>query len=521
MLKEIKHAISGILELFSISTNDFEEKRDFFQFFNGEFKLLSFDISLLFKHIEILGNSIEIKMQALDKIIVNSFSNKDEVIKLITQNLEQEIQIFITIYKDKLIKKYFGDYQDTSKICMYIKPTTFISNLDLNKIEKEIFNQYTSQIVMLPLCDIDIISNEFLILIGNNCKHFDLKKNCIYTKKAQEYSEEKIKLLNLYCNTERFPKNITPKHLYYPNQIKNNGNHLILKELNKQFIKLILYFICNLTHKDYFLIRGYKEVKIVNNLYQNSSINLEQLKFLYNMYDSIYTMQTQDKILIARNVMTIYLEEDSNINELLAQINKIHLAYESSTESYIKDKVKNFFDKKKDLEKYVRDTSESISKQISNISDNIMKAWLSFTAAILGASVTYFAKADLLLISIFFLVFSILNYLILKYQIKVAKEEQQLTKDSYNHFLRNVDVINDERKREVTGDIVEKKHILLNSVIRWFKNSMNSVTIISVVLFLVIGIIGLYQYNLHKKVNTTSKNESVIESTYHVKNKNE
>ncbi|WP_139129198.1 hypothetical protein, partial [Paenibacillus nuruki] len=139
MLKEIKNAINGILELFSISTNNFEEKREFFQFFSGEFKLLSFDISLLFKHIEILGNSIEIKIQALDNIIVNSFSSKDEIIKLITQNLEQEIQIFITIYKDKLIKKYFGDHQDTSKICMYIKPTIFISNLDLNKIEKEIF----------------------------------------------------------------------------------------------------------------------------------------------------------------------------------------------------------------------------------------------------------------------------------------------------------------------------------------------------------------------------------------------
>ncbi|ODP29681.1 hypothetical protein PTI45_01164 [Paenibacillus nuruki] len=397
---------------------------------------------------------------------------------------------------------------------MYIKPTTFISNLDLNKIEKEIFNQYTSQIVMLPLCDIDIISNEFLTLIGNNCKHFDFKKNCIYTKKAQEYSEEKIKLLNLYCNTERFPKNITPKHLYYPNQIKNDGNHLILKELNKQFIKLILHFICNLTHKEYFLLRGYKEVKINNTIEKNDPIDLEQLKFLYNMYDSIYTMQTQDKILIARNVMTIYLEEDSTISEVLTQINKIHLAYESSTESYIKDKVKNFFDKKKDLEKYVRDTSESISKQISNISDNIMKAWLAVTAAILGGSVAYFAKANLWLIAIFFLVFAILNCLILKYQIKIAKEEQNLTKESYEHFLKNVDVINNERKREVTGDIVEKKYILLTSVINWFINSMIIATIISLLLFLIMGGIALYQYNHPTQKDVPIKSQSVIESTY-------
>ncbi|MGM1019247.1 MAG: hypothetical protein ACQEXV_01535 [Bacillota bacterium] len=520
MLGDINRAIEKITSNFSLSKEDFSENRAKF-YKNNVRKILKKDFQLdaLFDSIDSLGASIQITLRSLSGLTVQNISHnfdRKEIEEWLDENYGEEIETSITIDKNKLIEHIFKE-TDIKNVSLYINPSSLISSFSFNKIESELFSENKFRLILIPFWDMDIFSNGFITFVGNFCTGYASLLEQFNVSNINAHIDGKVKFLKLYCNTGGLIRNITPDHFYYSEQQQQDiADDLgILKELNALFVKLILYYICNVSDEDYFLVRGYKEIKIKNEI-ENMSIPYTVVDTLYAMYQSIYTMQTQDKLLIIRNVMTIYLDEICTINDFLVNFDKIFNAFDSSSESYIKEKVKNFFDKKKDLEKYVRDTSDSISKQISSVSENMMKSWLALIGALLGGAVTYFAKADLILISIFFSLFTLLNWLMLLYQLKIATQEQELIQESFTHFLNNVDVISEERKNEIIGTIVEKKHDLLTYVIKRFRISTILATILSLVLALAFAGTAFF-HHLNKNNRTKQipiKQDSVIQSTY-------
>lgn len=500
MITDIRKAIEKIMHGFSISMSIFEENRDSLHVIRRTHIIpsLTLNVDELFESILFFGETINISFQNIEILKLNFETDKEIFRGLIKEYLDEEIRISIRIDKNALLRKILPSFE-ASMVSLYIDMTKFISMLKVENLEVNIFGNESAQIIILPFWQGRILSNEFLIVIGMDYLSEDIEDLQLNSKEAKKYSHEKIRLLDLYSNVGNMFKNVTPKHLFALTREERDEDKKLSSRLDILVIQLILYFICNKGTSDRFLIRGYKELEIENDDSTIQTVDDDVVEKAYELYNSIYSIQTYDKLLISRNVITIYLNEKNTMFDFVNNIDKIIRAYNSSADNYVKDKIKNFFDKKKELEKYVRDTSESISKQIATISDNMMKSWLALIAAILGGIATYFAKANPWLIALFFLLFFIFTLLLLIYQLKVTKEEKKLNEESFEHFLQNIDVLDDDRKAQIVGTVIDKKNALLDKAIFWFSMSMGISAFIAIVMAVIFSYVGHSNLNIKEE----------------------
>lgn len=514
MLVNIQRAVEKIINSFSLSLDLFTEQAE--KIFKNAVKINLNDFiewPPFFEALVYLGSAVNITLRANTIFRISgdfNSQNKIDFEEWIQQFRNREIQISITIDKSEIVHKFFGK-KFSSQMKIFFKPNYLLSALQLNNIENCIFNNEKFQIILAPFWNIESISNDYLMILGGKfvnttpipnyiCDNQNLKSN--HTNSS--------KLFKFYCNSRITLDRLTPDHVYFINQNNLNDHYGIMKELNVLVFKLVFHFIANISDEEQFILRGEREVRIKNDL-SKKDIPFQEVNTFFNIYYSIYSVQTQDKILIARNVLTLYLEDDCFLDSVIINMSKIFRAFDSNVDSYVKDKVKSFFEKKKDLEKYVRDTSEILSKQISSVSDNMMKNWLGLIGAILGGAVTYLAKTNPILIFSFFMLFGILNFLILLSQIRIVKNERILILNSFVHFLKHVDGINDERKKELVGSIIEDKNKLLGKVINWFWTSMIITTVLSIIF--AFGSLLFLQTNAQEE-NYKGKIINVTDSVY-------
>ncbi|MGG3493152.1 hypothetical protein ABES19_25520, partial [Brevibacillus choshinensis] len=347
---------------------------------------------------------------------------------------------------------------------LYINPKSFLSTINYEELEKNLFPTYKHTVILVPFLDISILKNEFVTLVGNTGI---IPNNANQFTEVEKQIKEKVNTQKLYCNSRLHWDKITPEHFYFPNQdiIDDYG---IINTLNTMVIKSSLHFIANVSDESEFLIRGYKNIRIENTL--DSLLEIDQISFesatkFYNLYSTIYGIQTQDKLLITRNVFTIYLQSECNIADIIKQFDEIFTSIEANLDNYVKDKVKSFFDKKKDLEKYVRDTSDGISKQIATVSDNLSKSWLTLIGAVIAGIITYSTRGSSIILVWFFLLFGFTTFVVLGFSIKLAEKEKVLSKATFDHFNSLLDSITEEEKVKIIGNVVDLKLELLSDVI--------------------------------------------------------
>lgn len=144
------------------------------------------------------------------------------------------------------------------------------------------------------------------------------------------------------------------------------------KLLNKNLFFVSLMHIANKYKDNKFIIRGQKNLE----LNYNESFMPENASIIYSIFKfSFSEEQTQDKLEITRNIITIYLHEET-IEQLDKQLYKMKQTIERHFSMYVQDKIKKFFDNTKDAidlaHKYALEAREAADKIATNINTTIL-----------------------------------------------------------------------------------------------------------------------------------------------------
>jgi hypothetical protein len=454
MIQKIQDHIKALFTFLEVSLDQSSEDINYFQFNNPSYTLpVKLDIEELFLVLEPFKDSIELSFRS--SLFVSVLEDKAFFKDWYDDNKGYIVGMNLNIDKNKFVSIIWGSSE--YYIPLFINPEIIRNYITYDKFTLFIYTANGYSHIIVPFWDIEMLSNNYICFYGSRCKELN------FDKKKLEY-EDIIDAQKMYCNSGDLLNNCIPDFFYF--QSKNlNDDFSILQNLNKILVTTVLHFICNYSTENQFIIQGFKNTKITNsNLLP--SYDKDTLYFFYHIYLSIYTTQVQDKLLITRNVISLHVPPNCTMIELVENLHEIFYSIDTNYDSYIKDKIKSYFEKKKDLEKHVRETSENISKQIVNVTDNLNKSWLALGGAILTAVITYSSRGGSLLSGLFFIVFGGISYLTINYVVWISNKEKEILFKAYKNFLRQIDGINELDKKNITGTIIIEKMLVLKSIIK-------------------------------------------------------
>ncbi|GAB6179710.1 hypothetical protein JCM14036_10290 [Desulfotomaculum defluvii] len=493
-MKDLKEAIENIISIFNFSLDSFYEEPERFYLFDPEYELKALDEVNLTKNIAVFGNCINITIRNIDAISISgSYTNEDleAFHDWVKDNESQKVQLSISLEKKRYV---YQKYQQCNvDLVLYINPNALAKNISYEGLEKHIIISNRPHVILVPLWEIDVISNNYLTFIGGS---FDgvingyLESLSIDSETIANSIQQRYELQRLYCNMGNRWGNILPNHLYF-SDVSCQDPYLIIKRLNHFLFLISLHFIANVSTVNTFSIHGYKNVTI--SFADKEFINFEPKysKIIFKLYDSIYESQTQDKLLITRNVMSIYLSPETSESEFVNILPELFSSYDANYDSYIKDKIKAFFDKKKELEKYVRDTSETLSKQIALVSENVSKSLLTVIGALIVGAITYSARGNMKVLAVFFFLFGFISLITMNFILSTANREKELQEKSFKHFINLIDGINETEKKKIIGDVIDSKYDLFKGIM--FESNLYKyfIFLLSIVLAIITWNIGI------------------------------
>ncbi|MED3349007.1 hypothetical protein P4388_10235 [Bacillus thuringiensis] len=267
-----------------------------------------------------------------------------------------------------------------------------------------------------------------------------------------------------------------------PNMFKlqNNVHQIIKQVFNTNLFYLSLLHIANKTKEQTFIIRGQKNLEInwdTTFIPAHADILFQIFKFSFGQE------QTEDKLEITRNIITIYLHEE-NLQALDLQLDKMKQTIERHFSLYVQDKIKKFFDDTKDAielaRKYALEAKEAADKIVGNINTAIIALITAVFSGIVIMSrgnYMFFIAALSLHILYFILSFGFNRHFALKKKDDIL-QIYDLTNDKFAN-------ISDEEKKEIKKEYVEPALKTIDTNLK--KYGILSLTLITIMVLLMFG----------------------------------
>ncbi|TKI86649.1 hypothetical protein, partial [Bacillus mycoides] len=267
-----------------------------------------------------------------------------------------------------------------------------------------------------------------------------------------------------------------------PNMFKlqNNVHQIINQVFNTNLFYLSLLHIANKTKEQTFIIRGQKNLEInwdTTFIPAHADILFQIFKFSFGQE------QTEDKLEITRNIITIYLHEE-NLQALDLQLDKMKQTIERHFSLYVQDKIKKFFDDTKDAielaRKYALEAKEAADKIVGNINTAIIALITAVFSGIVIMSrgnYMFFIAALSLHILYFILSFGFNRHFALKKKDDIL-QIYDLTNDKFAN-------ISDEEKKEIKKEYVEPALKTIDTNLK--KYGILSLTLITIMVLLMFG----------------------------------
>lgn len=150
------------------------------------------------------------------------------------------------------------------------------------------------------------------------------------------------------------------------------NQEMVNKQLHQNLFFVSLMHIANKYKENVFTIRGQKNLELI----YDSTFSPKNASIIYSIFKfSFGKEQTQDKLEITRNIITIYLHQET-ISQFDEQLDKMKQTIERHFSMYVQDKIKKFFDDTKDAidlaHKYALEAREAADKIATNISTSIL-----------------------------------------------------------------------------------------------------------------------------------------------------
>lgn len=241
------------------------------------------------------------------------------------------------------------------------------------------------------LCDINIdnIEEKLIVLILNEDICFESKFIKIISKEELEEGilesyEMKIENDDLKIfqklNT-LFRKKELENYLKYPLTWISIDGSTDLSLLNNEALLCFFSIISNsiVSEEDIFIIRGYKTVSLT--IDKNDKISNNSCQIIGDMTKFIIDEQrSQDKLIILRNTLTLYMNTEESVDGLESKFKDIKKSMDFNFNLYIQDKVKLFLDQKnKLLHEFI-----STTKKIEDLTNNLINQMRTISLSLLG-----------------------------------------------------------------------------------------------------------------------------------------
>ncbi|MED4695810.1 hypothetical protein [Peribacillus frigoritolerans] len=285
--------------------------------------------------------------------------------------------------------------------------------------------------------------------------------------------------------------NIPPSALYFAQENRTQESELI-DYFNICCIKVCLGFIAAYTefksdtNSYYSTFKGLRHV----NFKVEYSGPLDKVKYLYDLYSWIYSEKPTDKIALTQNVISLYInkEHSDDVAPLLNNIDDIFLAIKENYKVYIDKSMDKYLNERKQLEEFVRNTTNEIEKQVNSITSLMTSNMFGILAAGITAILGFSQRTDNnLLLSIILYVYGGFVILLTAYYYIYAKNNIKLKKDNYdNRIIEYKKIFFDERINEIAGKNVEVQMKIYKqySIATWIINISISLTAIFVGIYL-------------------------------------
>lgn len=228
--------------------------------------------------------------------------------------------------------------------------------------------------------------------------------------------------------------------------------------LNYNFYLRFLEFVSEKDANDEFLIRGEKSVHIKKKYTHNFDNNLFLEKILnFLISENKFT----EKYLIIKNVLTLYLSDYDDINQFDKKLQRVWKTINHYYNHYLESDIKDFFKTKDQLLKEAMNLSKVVYEQTDKINTSIIASLFSFLilfATSLIKSLSEITEQYLLFLSIAYLVFSIIFYLLLS---SSSHSRYQLSKKQFEYFMEEVAVLQNSEIVKIKRTYIEEPYNIL------------------------------------------------------------
>lgn len=404
----------------------------------------------------------------------------------------------------KLLHRFtFGTFK-LNGLDFYIQynSSTILSHNDLKDIDTGIFNLKSVVILVIELdkkslfsckfdhgciCFLELEGFESYLETFEQDRIFNTArlKQDIYLPIEREYENQYIRLLPIkqlkgtrelsYISEESIEKvkitskiffknivsreNIMNPYVFYFEDLENETLSAIFNHL--LFIS-ITHYLCNYHHDNQFIFNGKKEVTIGTAqkfTTQNIHKYFDIFRFVYDEDKFI------DKATIARNVFTVYLNEQSDLKEIDDRLEIIHNAVYAHFEAYATKKIDKYISNRKEIEKEAFKAATDLRNEADKMIQSISTTLLGLVTTGLVSIIAY-TKGEkwIFLVAIaFFIFYVVINAIVSSWNYWNRGEE---IKEQLDVYLKEIPSLTDKDINDIKDRHLSKPIKKLNIAIK-------------------------------------------------------
>lgn len=450
------------------------------------------------------GDSLSISFfgTSYTSVTINSedLAQLDEQLDLVSSNPKVEGEVSIKINKRKFQMMFFNDLSLSIPAEVHLltyferSAATDFFNGTIQKIEEAVYPNgiFKRLLIYFPSIHLEADKNDYSMIIGSNYKNnIELIQDFCLNAIDLEAIKEMISQRDLHCNWINPSKILIPNMLWFRKTYSEliafkdentNSEETPIKSLCNSYIKLFLAFVSNYTTENNYKIIGYRTLDFALEADLASKISINSLEHSYNLITFIYASQTQDKLTITRNSVSVNVHQNDNIHKLLSYIPDIYRSVQNSFNLYMGKKLEEFLDKKLELEKHARETAREISDEISNSINLISRNLIAFIGTSLVGFLGYITRGNIFLLWSAAIAYSVFVVISTTLFAVYSRNKKDHVVDIYNHYSKINHYVDKDSKEKFNKDIVKSRELLFKKYWIWS---------IFINLFLILFILGL------------------------------
>lgn len=410
-------------------------------------------------------------------------------------SVQTNVEIKINKKKFENVFLHFLDFENISfRMFTFFEPDSVLKffNQPLKKLDEKLFEEDVTKIIFFfPFLNAPMDSNDYFLLVGKSIlSELDQIKKWNKHSIKKEAIENIIEKRNLYCNWADSTKYLIPEMfwfnktysdiLLFSDSQMDQSHQNIVYSLCNTYVVLYMSFLSNYITPTHFKIIGHRSLEFNYKELEINNLTSEGLKSTFFLYSFIYSAQTQDKITICRNTISVNVNSNDDIISLLNYSPDIFNSVQNSFSIYMDQKLEEFLDKKMELEKHARDTSKEISDEITNSINLISRNLLAFIGVSLVGFLGYTTRDNSLILwsaTIAYILFVIISTTIFAIYSKNKKDHAVKI---YTHYSKINFYVDKTSKELFTKEIIDSRVTLFNRF--WISSIGVSLLLILVIL---------------------------------------